>query len=43
MSFAEDVKSELCGYVNESKTCERIEVAALLRMGAFLILEKKMR
>ncbi len=41
MSFAEDVKSELCGYVNESKACERIEVAALLRMGAFLILGEK--
>lgn len=32
MSFAEDVKNELCHYENESPLCDKVETSALLRV-----------
>lgn len=41
MSFAEDVKSELCSYENQDKLCAKIEVSSLIRVGAFLLMGPK--
>ncbi len=38
MSFAEDVKNELCRYENPNDICEKIEASALLRVGGSLLL-----
>lgn len=38
MSFAEDVKSELCNYENEDDTASKIELSAILRMGGFILI-----
>lgn len=38
MSFAEDVKNELCQYHNENDLCAVIEASCLLRMGGSILL-----
>lgn len=41
MSFAEDVKNELCQYQNEDSRCAVIEVSCLLRMGGSLLIGRQ--
>lgn len=36
MSFAEDVKNELCQYKNEDSLSAKVEASCLLRMGGSL-------
>lgn len=37
MSFAEDVKNELCRYENPDSLCEKIEASSLLRVGGTVL------
>lgn len=41
MSFAEDVKNELCQYKNETELSAKIEASCLLRMGGSILLGRR--